>query len=82
MLTLSARTAEKSLLDRAAAHSGIGVAVLALCVLVYLCYGYAPRIIKVLSPSMAHGVLRVISFLLLCLGTQLSLNGLLLMRHP
>ena len=81
MLTLTARAAEKDLIGKAFAHAGIGVAIVALSALVYLCYGYAPRIVKVMSPSMAHGILRVISFLLLCLGIQLCWNGLSMLRH-
>ncbi len=81
VLTLSAKASEMWLLDKAAAHAGIGMAILCLCALVYGCYGYSPRIVKVMSPSMAHGVLRVISFLLLCLGIQLFWNGLLTLRH-
>ena len=81
VLTLSSRASDLWLPDKAAAHAGVGLAILCLCALVYVCYGYAPRIVKVMSPSMAHGVLRVISFLLLCLGVQLCWNGLLTLRQ-
>jgi len=45
-------------------------------VLVYFCYAYAPRITKVIPPSTAHGILRVVAFILLCIGVQIAWNGL------
>ena len=47
-----------------------------LSALVYLCYAYAPRITKAISPSTAHGILRVVAFILLCIGVQIAWNGL------
>jgi multiple antibiotic resistance protein len=44
--------------------------------LVYLCYAYAPRITRSISPSTAHGILRVVAFILLCIGVQIAWNGL------
>jgi multiple antibiotic resistance protein len=45
-------------------------------VLVYFCYAYAPRITKIIPPSTAHGILRVVAFILLCIGVQIAWNGL------
>jgi NADP-dependent 3-hydroxy acid dehydrogenase YdfG len=45
-------------------------------VLCYLCYAYAPKITKVIPPSTAHGILRVVAFVLLCIGVQIAWNGL------
>lgn len=42
---------------------------------VYLCYGYAPKITARVSPQTAHGILRVIAFVLLCIGMQITWNG-------
>jgi len=50
--------------------------VVALSVLVYFCYAYAPKISKVIPPSTAHGILRVVAFILLCIGVQIAWNGL------
>jgi len=47
-----------------------------LSVLVYFCYAYAPRITKVIPPATAHGILRVVAFILLCIGVQIAWNGL------
>jgi hypothetical protein len=30
----------------------------------------------VISPSTAHGILRVVAFILLCIGVQIACNGL------
>ena len=76
MLTLSAHASVKGLLSNIAAHAGIALAVMLLCVGVYLCYGYAPKITARISPQTGHGILRVIAFVLLCIGVQITWNGL------
>jgi multiple antibiotic resistance protein len=43
---------------------------------VYFCYGYAPKLIKAVSPSTVHGILRVIAFILMCIGVQIAWNGI------
>jgi len=45
-------------------------------VLVYFCYAYAPKISKAIPASTAHGILRVVAFILLCIGVQIAWNGL------
>jgi len=75
MVTLSAHASVKGLLPNVAAHAGIVIAVIVLSVAVYLCYGYAPRITARISPQTAHGILRVIAFVLLCIGVQITWNG-------
>ena len=47
-----------------------------LSVLVYFCYAYAPKITRIIPPSTAHGILRVVAFILLCIGVQIAWNGL------
>lgn len=76
MLTLSAHASTKQILPDAIAHLGIILAVTVLCVLVYLCYGYAPKIRDRISPQTAQGIVRVIAFVLFCIGVQITLNGL------
>jgi multiple antibiotic resistance protein len=46
---------------------------------VYFCYGYAPKITSKISASTAHGVLRVVAFILFCIGVQIAWNGLSLL---
>ena len=56
-------------------HVGIVLAIAALSLIVYLSYAYAPRITARISPQTAHGILRVIAFVLLCIGVQITWNG-------
>jgi multiple antibiotic resistance protein len=76
MLTLAAHTPQRPIKDNLLAHAGLLIAILILCISVYLCYAYAPRIANRISPSTAHGILRVIAFILLCIGVQIAWNGL------
>ena len=75
MVTLSAHASVKGLLPNIAAHAGIVLAVVLLSAGVYFCYGYAPAITARISPQTAHGILRVIAFVLLCIGVQITWNG-------
>jgi multiple antibiotic resistance protein len=76
MVTLSAHASVKGILPDLAAHAGIFVAILLLSVAVYLCYAFAPAITARISPQTAHGILRVIAFVLLCIGVQIMSNGI------
>jgi multiple antibiotic resistance protein len=76
MLTLSAHASRKLLTESLLAHLGALLAIIALSLLVYLCYAYAPAITKKISPQTAHGIQRVIAFILLCIGVQIAWNGL------
>ena len=76
MLTLSVHASQGDLTDKVLSHVGLFISVILLSVLIYLCYAYAPRITRAISPSTAHGVLRVIAFILLCIGVQIAWNGL------
>ena len=76
LLTLTAHISNHDISRDILAHAGVFLAVVALSVLVYFCYAYAPKITKVISPSTAHGILRVIAFILLCIGVQIAWNGL------
>jgi len=75
MLTLAAHATVTATLPSAMAHAGILLAVIVLSLLVYASYAYAPRITRHVSSQTAHGVLRVIAFVLLCIGVQITWNG-------
>jgi multiple antibiotic resistance protein len=75
MITLSAHASAKEMIPTLAAHAGIGLAVLALSVPVYLCYANAPVITARVSTDTANGILRVIAFVLLCIGVHILWNG-------
>ena len=74
-LTLAAQASVKGTLATTTAHLGILLSVIVLAFLVYLCYAYAPAITRHISPQTAHGILRVIAFVLLCIGVQITWNG-------
>jgi multiple antibiotic resistance protein len=75
LVTLSAHASVKGLAPDLFAHAGIVAASALLSILVYFCYGYAPAITARISPQTVHGVLRVIAFVLLCIGVQITWNG-------
>ena len=76
MLTLGAHMSTTTLALNVVSHLGEFIAVVVLSALVYVCYAYAPRITASISPSTAHGILRVVAFILLCIGVQIAWNGL------
>jgi len=75
-LTLSAHASKRPLVEAAFAHLGIFCAIAVLCAVVYSCYAYADVIARKVSQQTAHGILRVISFFLFCIGVQIAWNGL------
>ncbi len=74
-LTVSAHASMPSLAHNLFAHLGVWLAIVALSVTVYFCYTYAPKITSYINPQTAHGILRVIAFVLLCIGVQITWNG-------
>ncbi|MGC1424145.1 MAG: MarC family protein [Terracidiphilus sp.] len=76
MLTLSAHISGHTVTAHVLSHIGVFVAVVVLSIVVYFCYGYAPKMTSKISPSTAHGVLRVVAFILFCIGVQIAWNGL------
>ncbi len=86
MLTLSARVSNRGFSETVEGHLGIVLAAIVLSASVYFCYGWAPRLIKAVSASTVHGILRVIAFILMCIGVQIAWNGVsmlgeMLMKH-
>jgi len=76
MLTLTAHASMKrSVLDDVMAHVGISLAVVALSLTVWVSYRYAPKITKRISAQTVHGILRIVAFVLLCIGVQITWNG-------
>ncbi len=75
MLTLSVHATQRTIPDTILAYVGLFIAVVVLSTSVYFCYAYAPKISRTVSPSTAHGILRVIAFILFCIGVQIAWNG-------
>jgi multiple antibiotic resistance protein len=54
--------------------AGIGAAFIAMTI--YVCYAYADRLAAAVGPSGMNVILRLSSFLLVCIGVQIFWNGL------
>jgi multiple antibiotic resistance protein len=76
MLTLSVHGTQPTITDTILARVGLFIAAIVLSVLIYFCYAYAPKIARNISPATAHGILRVVAFILFCIGVQIAWNGL------
>ena len=73
--TLSAHASREREMAALAAHGGLALAIVVLSAAVYICYSHAPAITARIRPQTAHGILRVIAFLLMCIGVQIMWNG-------
>jgi multiple antibiotic resistance protein len=76
MLTLSVHATQPTVTQTVLAHVGLFIAAIVLSGSIYFCYAYAPKIAHTISPSTAHGILRVVAFILFCIGVQIAWNGL------
>ena len=65
-----------SLIDTVLAHVGLLVAMILIGIVIYFSYAYADRMTSKLSPSITDGILRVISFILLCIGDEIMWSGI------
>jgi len=75
-LTLSAHASDSSLMDAAFAQLGLLISVVLIGVVVYVCYAWAETMRSQVSPGFTQGVLRVISFILLCIGSEIMWTGI------
>ena len=75
MLTLSAQAKTVDISGRIPAFLGLFVCAAALSVLVYIFCAYAPLVAKTFPSALVHGVLRIIAFLLICIGAQIAWHG-------
>jgi multiple antibiotic resistance protein len=62
--------------ENLAAIVGALIGSAAIGVSVYLCYGFADRLARILGPTGMSVMLRLSSFLLVCIGVQILWNGL------
>ncbi len=82
MLTLSAHAAQQPRLSASvAAHLGVLAAVLLLGGTIYFAYAHADMLVRRVSPQFVHGIMRVIDFLLVCIGGQIVWNGVHALLH-
>jgi len=74
-LTLASRGEGNGLTMNLLRHGGLFLAILVLSVMVYFCYANAPRLTRVIPQATVQGILRVIAFILMCIGMQIAWNG-------
>jgi multiple antibiotic resistance protein len=74
-LTLATRDEGGSLSLNLLRRGGLFLAIVVLSVLVYVCYANAPRITRAIPQATVHGILRVVAFILMCIGMQIAWNG-------
>src|SRR3984957_2733235 len=76
MLALSAQAKSLATSERIPAFGGLFVCVAVLSVMVYVFCAYAPVAAKKFPAPIVDGVLRIIAFLLICIGAQIAWRGL------
>jgi multiple antibiotic resistance protein len=76
MLTLSAQAKSLALGNRIPAFLGLFACAIVLSGMVYSFCAYAPIAAKKFPSPIVHGVLRIIAFLLICIGAQIAWQGL------
>src|SRR5215831_8279146 len=76
MLTLSAQVKTLHFPDRVGAFLGLFGCVALLSFMVFVFYAYAPFAAEKVPSALANGVLRIIAFLLICIGVQIAWHGL------
>jgi multiple antibiotic resistance protein len=76
MLTLSGAAKGLALTDRLFAFAGLFLSLVLMSILVYLFYAYAPDAAKWVPAGAVQGVMRIVAFLLLCIGGEIAWHGL------
>jgi multiple antibiotic resistance protein len=75
-ITLSAHSQRDDMLSTVLTQTGDVIGIIAVCVLVYLCFQYSTFVTKSLGQSGTAVLMRLISFLVACIGIQISWEGL------
>jgi multiple antibiotic resistance protein len=75
-ITLSAHSHKDTVLQTSLAQAGFIVGILAVSALVFICYQYSELITERLGPSGTSVLMRLISFLVACIGAQIAWDGI------
>jgi multiple antibiotic resistance protein len=75
-ITLSAQAKSLEIAARIPALLGFLVCVVVLSAATYVCCAYAPFVAKRTPSGLVHGFLRIIAFLLICIGVEIAWHGL------
>lgn len=75
VLTLSAHGLKFTLVETLLSHIGMLVGMALVGLVIYLSYAYADKLTSKLPAAIAQGILRVISFVLVCIGAEITWHG-------
>jgi multiple antibiotic resistance protein len=76
LLTLSAHGEDNDLSKHVVKLVALFIAILLICLLIYICYTNTPRLIKRLGPRGEQIVNRLSAFLVFCIGMQIASAGI------
>lgn len=76
LFTLSAHGASQNISQYLINTSGILIAVTAMCLLVFICYTNAHRLIKYLGSQREKIINNIMAFLIFCVGLQIAVEGI------
>jgi multiple antibiotic resistance protein len=76
LLTLSAHGEDNDISKHVVKLGAIFIAILLICLLIYICYANTPRLIKRLGPRGEQIVNRLSAFLVFCIGMQIASAGI------
>jgi multiple antibiotic resistance protein len=76
LLTLSAHEDENNLVTHFLNLGALFIAIVLMCLLIYICYANAPRLIHRLGPRGEQIVNRLSAFLVFCIGMQIASSGI------
>ena len=76
LLTLSAHGEDNDISKHLVKLVALFIAVLLICLLIYICYANTPRLIKRLGPRGEQIVNRLSAFLVFCIGMQIASAGI------
>src|SRR5690606_22159245 len=74
-LTLSAEAAKGERHHAIEGYIGAGIGLVLISFIIFLSYGYADRLVERLSPNLRKVIMRLLNFILLCIGGQITVNG-------
>jgi multiple antibiotic resistance protein len=81
-IALSSNRPAGSLIESTPFLAGLSAAALAVAILVWIAYGAADRLVDWMGEARARVVTRLAAFLLLCVGTQITLSGVVDVLTP
>jgi multiple antibiotic resistance protein len=77
LLTLSAHAEDKELSTHLLNLGAMMVAIVLICLMIYICYANTPRLIRKLGPRGEQIVNRLSAFLVFCIGMQIFSSGIM-----